>query len=257
MNAITEKGVSITSSDTFRSYADKIKGITSGGGGGILCNINYGGYTTVIDNVKNNISATVLTVDNLTPNIVGSPTNDNGILSNFTNSDYVKVDNYSGYGASGKHVYKKLRRDGSFWSNSVETIISNEGVFAIEAYRNNTLTTYNWTTGTTYPILNNIEQDKWYYAVIKISDMSEGNPYNVKYYFSTVSYEDALSNGFVETIEQTAGPSSDYTFKLHYGRHCALSDRYAANIAIDFNETYIKNPDGSYYLQFRQEEKLI
>ncbi len=59
MNAIIEKGVAITSSDTFRSYADKIKGITSGGGGGILCNINYGGYTTVIDNVKNNISITI------------------------------------------------------------------------------------------------------------------------------------------------------------------------------------------------------
>ena len=30
MNAIIEKGVAITSSDTFRSYADKIKSITSG-----------------------------------------------------------------------------------------------------------------------------------------------------------------------------------------------------------------------------------
>ena len=30
MNAIIEKGIAITSSDTFRSYADKIKSITSG-----------------------------------------------------------------------------------------------------------------------------------------------------------------------------------------------------------------------------------
>ena len=50
MNAIIEKGIEITSSDTFRSYADKIKGITSGG---------VGGYTTTIDNVKNNIKITI------------------------------------------------------------------------------------------------------------------------------------------------------------------------------------------------------
>lgn len=64
MNAIIEKGVAITSSDTFRSYADKIKSIKSGGGGGILTNINYGGYTTVIDNVKNNISASITNLSN-------------------------------------------------------------------------------------------------------------------------------------------------------------------------------------------------
>ena len=51
MNAIIAKGVEVLSSDTFRSYADKIAQITGGGsGGGILCNINYGGYNTVIDN---------------------------------------------------------------------------------------------------------------------------------------------------------------------------------------------------------------
>ena len=50
MNAIIEKGVAITSSDTFRSYADKIKGITS---------VGVGGFTTVIDNVKNNIKITI------------------------------------------------------------------------------------------------------------------------------------------------------------------------------------------------------
>ena len=59
MNAIIEKGVEITSSDTFRSYADKIKSIVAGGGGGIICNINYGGYNTVINNVKNNIKITI------------------------------------------------------------------------------------------------------------------------------------------------------------------------------------------------------
>ena len=59
MNAIIEKGVEITSSDTFRSYADKIKDIVTGGGDGIICNINYGGYNTVIDNVKNNIKITI------------------------------------------------------------------------------------------------------------------------------------------------------------------------------------------------------
>ena len=59
MNAIIEKGVEITSSDTFRSYADKIKGIVTGGGDGIICNINYGGYTAIIDNVKNNIKITI------------------------------------------------------------------------------------------------------------------------------------------------------------------------------------------------------
>ena len=59
MNAIIEKGVEITSSDTFRSYAAKIKDIVTGGGDGIICNINYGGYNTVINNVKNNIKITI------------------------------------------------------------------------------------------------------------------------------------------------------------------------------------------------------
>ena len=59
MNAIIEKGVEITSSDTFRSYADKIKDIVTGGGDCITCNINYGGYNTVINSVKNNIKITI------------------------------------------------------------------------------------------------------------------------------------------------------------------------------------------------------
>ncbi len=262
MNAIIEKGVAITSSDTFRSYADKIKSITSGDKPIVydtVSSIDKNPYDYISkDSFFDSLTSVIVTlVDNLTPNTVGSPTNVDGILSNFTDSNYVKVEDYSGYDASGKYVYIKFKHNGSSWHNSIETIIGNEGVFGIETYRNDTLTTYNYTTGTTYTILDNFKQDTWYYTVMKISDMSEGNPYSVDYHLSTVSYEDAISNGFVQTIEQTAGPSSGYTFKLHFGRHCAISGRYAADISIDFNETYIKNSDGSYYLQFRQTDKLI
>ena len=256
MNAIIEKGVEIASSDTFRSYADKIKNMATGGDG-IICNINYGGYTTVVNNVKNNISANVATVDNLTPNIVGSPLNNSGILSNFTDNDYVKVDSYNNILPLGQYVYIKFKHNVGSWYNSVETIVGYEYVYTLEASSNNTLTTYNWRTNTTYTILDNLEQDKWYYAVIKVGNEGDTTTYNVEYYLSTISYEDALSNGHVQTIDHNVEVSSRYTNPLHIGRHGTISGRYAKDMSIDFNETYIKNSDGSYYLQFRQTEKLM
>ena len=50
MNAIIEKGVTMTTSETVRRYADKRKGITS---------VGVGGFTTGSDNGKNNIKITI------------------------------------------------------------------------------------------------------------------------------------------------------------------------------------------------------
>lgn len=260
MNAIIEKGVAITSSDTFRSYADKIKGITSGDKPMVYDTISsidknpydYISKDTFSDSLT---SVTVVTVDNLTDNIVGSPTNKDGILSNFTDSDYVLVSSYVGTVPLGHYIYVKFKHDTTSWQNSVEHIFSREGIFGIETYYN-TLTTYNWTSGVTTTILDNFEQDTWYYAVIKVGSDTSTGYYNVDHYLSKVSYDDALANGSVFTKQETYNESG-YDYGMYFGRHCAISWRNAKDIAIDFNETYIKNPDGSYYLQFRQTEKLI
>lgn len=262
MNAIIEKGVAITSSDTFRSYADKIKSITSGDKPIVydtVSSIDKNPYDYISkDNFSDSLtSVVVVTIDNLTSNIVGSPTNHYGILSNFTDSDYVKVDSYNHILPLGQYIYLKFKHNGSSWYNSVETIMTYEGVYVIETTQNNTLTTHDWKTGTTYTILDNLEQDKWYYAVIKVGNEGDTTTYNIDYYLSTVSYDDALSNRHVQTIEHNVGASSDYVYPLHFGRHDVLSGRFAKDMSIDFNETYIKNSDGSYYLQFRQQEKLI
>lgn len=260
MNAIIAKGVEVLSSDTFRSYADKIAQITGGGSGGKATNViteNVGVRPTVRDAMKTRttISVTTLIVDNLTPNIVGSPLNNSGILSNFTDYDYVKVDSYNNILPLGQYVYVKFKHNGSSWYNSVESIVGYEKVYTLETSSDNTLTTYNWRTNTTYTILDNLEQDKWYYAVIKVGNKGDTTTYNVEYYLSTISYEDALSNGHVQTIDHNVEASSNYTNPLHIGRHGIISGRYAKDMSIDFNETYIKNGDGSYYLQFWQEKK--
>lgn len=262
MNAIIEKGVAITSSDTFRSYADKIKSITSGDKPIVydtVSSIDKNPYDYISkDSFSDSLTSVVVTlVDNLSSNIVGSPTNNDGILSNFTDSNYVKVDSYKNILPLGQYIYLKFKHNGSSWYNSVETIVGYECVYTIETSSNNTLTTYNWRTNTTYTILNNLEQNKWYYAVIKIGNEGGTTTYNVDYYLSTISYDDALSNGHVQTIDHDVQAGSICTTPLHIGRHGNISGRYAKDMSIDFNNTYIKNSDGSYYLQFRQQEKLI
>ena len=260
MNAIIEKGVAITSSDTFRSYADKIKSITSGDKPIVydtVSSIDKNPYDYISkDSFSDNLtSVTVVTVDNLTSNIVGSPRNANGVLSNFTQNDYVLVNNYVGTVPLGHYIYVKFKHNTNSWYNQIEHIFSREGIFCIEAHYD-TLTTYNWTSGVTTTILDNFEQDAWYYAVIKVGSDTSTGYYSVDHYLSKVSYDDALANGSIFT-KQEAYHESGYEYGLYFGRHCVLTDRYAKDIAIDFNDTYIKNPDGSYYLQFRQTAKLI
>lgn len=260
MNAIIEKGVAITSSDTFRSYADKIKSITSGDKPIVydtVSSIDKNPYDYISkDSFSDSLTSVVVTlVDNLSSKIVGSPTNHDGILSNFTDSNYVKVDSYVGTVPLGHYIYVKFKHNTASWYNSIEHICSREGIFVIET-NNNTLTTYNWTSDVTSTILDNFEQDTWYYAVIKIGSDTSSGYYTVDYYLSKVSYDDALANGSIFT-KQESYDAPTYNYGLYFGRHCTITDRYAKDIAIDFNDTYIKNPDGSYYLQFRQTEKLI
>lgn len=260
MNAIIEKGVAITSLDTFRSYADKIKSITSGGEPTVydtVSSVDKNPYDYISkDSFSDNLtSVTMVTVDNLTSNIVGSPTNHDGILSNFTQNDYVLVSSYVGTVPLGHYIYVKFKHNTTSWYNSVEHIFSREGIFGIETDYN-TLTTYNWTSNTTTTILDNFEQGTWYYAVIKVGSDTSTGYYDVDYYLSKVSYDDALANGSIFT-KQEAYHESGYDYGMYFGRHCVISNRYAKDIAIDFNNTYIKNSDGSYYLQFRQIEKLI
>lgn len=254
MNAIIAKGVEVLSSDTFRSYADKIKSITSGGGGGILCNINYGGYNTVIDNVKNNISAEVVTVDNLSNRIVGSLYNYSGIVSKFNYDSYVNDGINTTLDSQSYYIKFRLTQS-SVPRQSV--IIHGEYLLNLECNTSKQLECYCWKTGTSSTVLNSIEPYTWYYAIIRMENVTgDISAIFKKYYISTVSFEDALNNNYVVMIEDNKQQTAT-SYSTYYGRSSQNSNSYADAFEIDFNETRIMNNSGSVYLQYYKSEKLI
>ena len=244
MNAIIEKGIEITSSDTFRSYADKIKGITS---------VGVGGFTTVVDSVKNNISASVVTVDNLSSRIVGSLFNNSGILSGFSSDSY--VNDGINYTLDSQSYYIKFRlKQESVPRQSA--IIHGELLLNLECDTSKQLACYCWKSSITSTVLDSIEPYTWYYAIIRMeNDPSNTNSVFKKYYISTVSFEDALNNNYVVMIEDDKKTSTSYS--TYYGRSSFASETYADAFEIDFNETRIMNNNGSIYRQYYQLEKLI
>ena len=255
MNAIIAKGVEVLSSDTFRSYADKIAQITGGGsGGGILCNINYGGCTTVIDNVKNNISAEVVTVDNLSSRMVGSLYNNSGVVSGFSSDNYVN-DGINTTLDSQSYYIKFRLTQASVPRQSV--IIHGEYLLNLECSPSKQLDCYCWKTSTSSVVLDSIEPYTWYYAIIRMEDVTgDITAIFKKYYISTVSFEDALNNGYVVTIEDNK-QQSPTSYSTYYGRSSYSSNSYADAFEIDFNETRIMNNNGGVYRQYYQIEKLI
>lgn len=254
MNAIIAKGVEVLSSDTFRSYADKIAQITGGGGGGILCNINYGGYTTVVDNVKNNISASVVTVDNLSSRIVGSLTDNSGIVSGFNYDSY--VDDGISTTLDSQSYYIKFRlKEASVPRQSA--IIYGEYLLNLECDTSKQLSCYCWKTSTISTVLDTIEPNTWYYAIIRMEDVTgDITAIFKKYYISTVSFEDALNKGYVVMVEDNKQQTAT-SYSTYYGRSSYTSDTYADAFEIDFNETRIMNNSGSVYRQYYKREKLI
>ena len=255
MNAIIAKGVEVLSSDTFRSYADKIAQITGGGsGGGILCNINYGGYTAVIDNVKNNISAEITTVDNLSSRIVGSLRNNSGIVSGFNYDSYVNDGTNTTLDSQSYYIKFRLTQ-ASVPRQSV--IIHGEYLLNLECDTSKQLGCYCWKTGTSSTVLNSIEPNTWYYAIIRMEDVTgDITAIFKKYYISTVSFEDALNNGYVVMMEDNKQQTAT-SYSTYYGRSSYTSDSYADAFEIDFNETCIMNNGGGVYLQYYKTEKLI
>ena len=255
MNAIIAKGVEVLSSDTFRSYADKIAQITSGGsGGGILCNINYGGYTTVIDNVKNNISAEVVTIDNLSNRMVGSLCNNSGVVSGFSSDNYVNDGTNTTLDHQSYYIKFRLTQ-ASVPRQSV--IIHGEYLLNLECTTSKRLDCYCWKTGTSSVVLDTIEPNTWYYAIIRMEDVTgDINAIFKKYYISTVSFEDALNNNYVVMMEDNK-QQSPTSYSTYYGRSSYSSNSYADAFEIDFNETRIMNNDGGVFLQYYKSEKLI
>lgn len=255
MNAIIAKGVEVLSSDTFRSYADKIAQITGGGsGGGILCNINYGGYTAVIDNVKNNISAEITTVDNLSSRIVGSLRNNSGIVSGFNYDSYVNDGTNTTLDSQSYYIKFRLTQ-ASVPRQSV--IIHGEYLLNLECDTSKQLGCYCWKTGTSSTVLNSIEPNTWYYAIIRMEDVTgDITAIFKKYYISTVSFEDALNNGYVVMMEDNKQQTAT-SYSTYYGRSSYTSNSYADAFEIDFNETCIMNNGGGVYCQYYKTEKLI
>lgn len=259
MNAIIEKGVAITSSDTFRSYADKIKGITSGDKPIVydtVSSVDKNPYDYISkDSFSDGLtSAFFALVDNLTSKIVGSLSNNAGIVSGFSSNRY--VNDGINFTLDSQSYYIKFRlKQASVPRQSV--IIHGEYLLNLECTTSKRLDCYCWKTNSSSVVLNTIEPYTWYYAIIRMeNDPSNTNLIFKKYYISTVSFEDALNNNHVVMMEDNKKTSTSYS--TYYGRSTYTDQSYADAFEIDFNETRImNNNDGSIYRQYYQIEKLI
>lgn len=259
MNAIIEKGVAITSSDTFRSYADKIKSITSGDKPIIydtVSSVDKNPYDYISKNsFSDSLTSVVITiVDNLTSKIVGSLSNKAGIVSGFSSNNY--VNDGINFTLDSQSYYIKFRlKQASVPRRSA--IIHGEYLLNLECTSSKQLDCYCWQTSKSSVVLNSIEPYTWYYAIIRMED----DPSNTglifkKYYISTVSFEDALNNNYVVMMEDNKKTSNSYS--TYYGRSTYTNQSHADAFEIDFNETRImNNNDGSIYRQYYQIEKLI
>ena len=259
MNAIIEKGVAITSSDTFRSYADKIKSIASGDKPIVydtVSSIDKNPYDYISkDSFSDSLTSVFVTlVDNLSSKIVGSLSNKVGIVSGFSSDRY--VDDGINFTLDSQSYYIKFRlKQASVPRQSV--IIHGEYLLNLECTTSKRLDCYCWKTNTSSAILDSIEPYTWYYAIIRMEDdPSNTNSIFKKYYISTVSFEDALNNNYVVMMEDDKKTSTGRS--TYYGRSSFASETYADAFEIDFNETRImNNNDGSIYRQYYQIEKLI
>lgn len=258
MNAIIEKGVAITSSDTFRSYADKIKSITSGDKPIVydtVSSIDKNPYDYISkDSFSDSLTSVVVAlVDNLSSRIVGSLVNKAGIVSGFSSDRY--VDDGINLTLDSQSYYIKFRlKQASVPRQSV--IIHGEYLLNLECTTTKRLDCYCWKTGKSSVVLDSIEPYTWNYAIIKMeNDPSNTNSIFKKYYISTVSFEDALNNNYVVMMEDNKKTSTSYS--TYYGRSTYTDQSYADAFEIDFNETRIMNNDGSIYRQYYQIEKLI
>ena len=105
--------------------------------------------------------------------------------------------------------------------------------------------------------MDTIEPDTWYYAIIRMEDVTgDITAIFKKYYISTVSFEDALNNGYVVMMEDNK-QQTPTSYSTYYGRSSYTSGSYADAFEIDFNETRIMNNDGGICLQYYKTEKLI
>ena len=260
MNAIIEKGVAITSSDTFRSYADKIKSITSGDKPIVydtVSSVDKNPYDYISkDSFSDSLTSVVITlVDNLTSKIVGSLSNNLGIVRGFSSDNY--VNDGINFTLDSQSYYIKFRlKQESVPRQSV--IIHGEYLLNLECTPSKRLDCYCWKTSTSSVVLDSIEPYTWYYAIIRMeNDPSNTNSIFKKYYISTVSFEDALNNNYVVMMEDNK-QQSPTSYSTYYGRSTYTYQSYADAFEIDFNETRImNNNDGTIYRQYYQIEKLI
>ena len=98
MNAIIAKGVGVLSSDTFRSYADKIAQITGGGSGGKATNViteDVGVRPTVRDAMKTRTRINAYSTANNSNVTIGSDVSIQGDLATFSGSEERNLINLS------------------------------------------------------------------------------------------------------------------------------------------------------------------
>lgn len=259
MNAIIAKGVEVLSSDTFRSYADKIKSITSGGKPTVydtISSIDKNPYDCISkDNFSDSLtSVSIITVDNLSNIIVGSLTNNSGIVSGFNYDNYVN-DGINTTLDSQSYYIKFRLKEASVPRQSA--IIHGEYLLNLECNTSKQLSCYCWKTSTTSTILDTIEPNTWYYAIIRMENVTgDITAIFKKYFISTVSFEDALNKGYVVMMEDNKQQTTT-SYSTYYGRSSQNSSTYADAFEIDFNETCIMNNSGGIYRQYYKSEKLI
>lgn len=229
-NAIVTKGVTINDTDTFRSYADKISSISSGSAG------------------------TPLVIDSLPAFIVGSPNNDSGIVSGFEDNNYVDDKQYDTL--VGKSYYIKFRFTGNSIPNQ-SCIIHGEKLLNLEVSTSGQMTAYNFKAGRNITLLNSIEFNTWYYAIITMEEIAgQYSSTNKKYYISTISYNHAKANGLKETfVDDSYHGNARSTF---FGRSSYAAGSAATTLVIDFNDTCIKyNDSDTIYKVYKLDTTVI
>lgn len=228
-NAIVSKGVEVSDTDSFRSYADKISSISSGSAG------------------------TPLVIDSLPAFIVGSPNNYYGIVSGFEDKNYVDDKQYDTL--VGKSYYIKFRFTGNSIPNQ-SCIIHGEKLLNLEVSRSGEMTAYNFKTGSIITLLDSIEFNTWYYAIITMEEIAGHNSTNKKYYISTISYNHAKANGLKGTlVDNCYYGNGRSTF---FGRSSYAAGSAATTLTIDFNNTCIKyNDSDTIYKVYKLDTTVI
>ena len=231
MNAIIAKGVEVLSSDTFRSYADKIAQITGGGSGGKATNViteNVGVRPTVRDGMKTRtrIDAYSETYDSRIT-IGNGVSIENGIatFNGTQESNLIKCDI--------SNIYLKVKYVNDSNYNPIIT-------YANSSNDNNGLWLYNGKLGSNYNATNNqfdasVDDDGYFRIRVRWLGSQR-----YRIYTMTPSW------GIINTINITDADGITGSTAYIGGR---LNDTYMYSSNIDLTDSYVGERTTPMYLK--------